>query len=187
MGKQNLVPGNVMPRTFVPVVQRNPGGYGCYFATNTKWIYFNPTDDDPWQKLVSVASVAREICDVCDTTTTTTVDSGHACRHYETEDTCPDARCSWDGDACADPPCSSHTAESDCCGDCEWEAGQCQPAMFKSCPKEGKPGTNVCPEGCTFVDNCEQCEFAAGVWKKVFSKTMGSKLRIPATRLFQEQ
>jgi len=94
----------------------------------------------------------------------------HVCKHYESEDACPSPRCSWDGDACADPPCSSHTSEDDCCGDCEWEAGQCQPALFKACPKEGKPGTNVCPQGCTFVDNCEQCEFAAGVWKKDFSK-----------------
>merc|ERR1712137_921317 len=54
-------------------------------------------------------------------------------------------------------------------GDCEWEADQCQPAMVKACPKEGTPGSNVCPEGCTFVDNCEQCEFAAGVWKKDYS------------------
>jgi len=41
--------------------------------------------------------------------------------------------------------------------------------MLKACPKEGTPGTNVCPEGCTFVDNCEQCQFAAGVWKKDYS------------------
>jgi len=102
-------------------------------------------------------------------TTTTTTDSGHVCRHYESEDTCPSQRCNWDGDACADPPCSSHTSKDDCCGDCEWEAGQCQPAIFKACPDEGKAGTNVCPEGCTFVDNCEQCEFAAGVWKKDYS------------------
>jgi len=104
------------------------------------------------------------------TTTTTKEDTGEVCKHYETQDTCPSPRCSWDGDACADPPCSSHTSQDDCCGDCEWNADQCQPALFKACPKEGKPGTNVCPEGCTFVDNCEQCEFAAGVWKKDFSK-----------------
>jgi len=104
------------------------------------------------------------------TTTTTTEDHGHVCKHYESEDTCPLPRCSWDGDACADPPCSSRTSEADCCGDCEWEVDQCKPAIFKACPDEGKAGTNVCPEGCTFVDNCEQCEFAAGVWKKDYSK-----------------
>jgi len=106
------------------------------------------------------------------TTSTTTTDDGHPCKHYESEDECPAARCSWDGvaSACADPPCSSFPEEGECCGDCEWLDGMCQPAMFKACPREGKPGTNKCPKGCTFVDNCEQCEFAAGVWKKDFSK-----------------
>jgi len=114
-----------------------------------------------------------ENCEKCHATTTnpttTTTTAEHVCKHYESENTCPSGRCNWDGDACADPPCSSHTSQDDCCGDCEWKVGQCQPAMFKACPKEGTPGTNVCPEGCTFVDNCEQCQFAAGVWKKDYS------------------
>jgi len=125
-----------------------------------------------------VANCQVETCEKCrlttttmstTTTTTTTTTIAHVCKHYETEDTCPSGRCSWDGDACTDPPCSSRSVPSDCCGECEWNAGKCQTAMFKACPKEGVPGSNVCPEGCTFVDSCEQCEFAAGVWKKKYS------------------
>jgi len=161
---------------YAPITQVYPGGFACYSVISThgvRYMYWNPTPDASRNvegvNLPTVAHIAHEICNVCDTTTTTTTDSGHVCKHYETEDTCPDARCSWDGDACTDPPCSSHTEKADCCGDCEWEKDQCQPAMFKACPTEGKPGTNVCPEGCTFVDNCEQCEFAAGVWEKDYS------------------
>merc|ERR1719414_1775504 len=119
--------------------------------------------------VVAQAEEPKKFC-VVPTTTTTTTDSGHVCKHYDSEAECPAARCSWDGEACTDPPCSSYPEEGQCCGDCEWLDGMCQPAMFKACPKEGKPGTNKCPKGCTFVDNCEQCEFAAGVWKKDFSK-----------------
>merc|ERR1719240_458226 len=120
--------------------------------------------------VVAQAEEPNKFCVVPTTTTTTTEDTGHVCKHYEAEDSCPDARCSRDGPACPEPPCSSHASKGECCGDCEWQQGRCQPAMFKACPKEGKPGTNKCPKGCTFVDNCEQCEFAAGVWKKDFSK-----------------
>jgi len=105
----------------------------------------------------------------CSEPETGTADTGEVCKHYETQDSCPSPRCNWDGDSCADPPCSSYTSKDGCCGDCAWEGGKCQPAMFKACPKEGTPGSNVCPEGCTFVDSCEQCEFAAGVWEKDFS------------------
>jgi len=170
--RDHLVPGALNWNGGPAHAQLNPGANGCYWATNTKIVYWNPEGDKPLPaglNLGSVAHVARHICGCDGTTTTTTTDSGHVCKHYETEDTCPEARCTWDGDSCTDPPCSFHTEESDCCGDCEWEAGQCQPALFKACPKEGTPGSNVCPEGCTFVDNCEQCEFAAGVWKKKYS------------------
>jgi len=41
--------------------------------------------------------------------------------------------------------------------------------MFETCPGEGKANTNECPPGCTFVDNCAQCELAARSWGKTYS------------------
>lgn len=41
--------------------------------------------------------------------------------------------------------------------------------MFEPCPVEGKVNTNECPAGCTFVDNCAQCELAAKHWGKTYS------------------
>lgn len=41
--------------------------------------------------------------------------------------------------------------------------------MFEVCPEEGKENTNVCPEGCAPVDDCDQCKLAAEDWGKPFS------------------
>jgi len=41
--------------------------------------------------------------------------------------------------------------------------------MFEACPVEGTVNTNECPAGCTFVDNCAQCELAAKSWGKKYS------------------
>jgi len=48
-------------------------------------------------------------------------------------------------------------------------AGQCcKECMFIPCKAEGKQGTNVCPAGCTAVDNEDECQLAAKAWKKPF-------------------
>jgi len=152
-------------RKYSPPTQQGPRG--CFTVhgheTITYW-----SQDQPQDEFKSAPNRRRPVC-AATTTTTTPEDTGEVCKHYETKQSCPSPRCSWDGDSCADPPCSSYLEEGQCCGDCEWKAGMCKPALFKACPKEGKPGTNKCPKGCTFVDNCEQCEFVAGVWQKDFS------------------
>lgn len=58
-----------------PIVQLNPGGYGCYKVDGNQHIYYNV--ESPGSQLIeqankgSVADVARHICGVCTTTTTT--------------------------------------------------------------------------------------------------------------------
>jgi len=48
-------------------------------------------------------------------------------------------------------------------------AGQCcKECMFTPCKTEGKAGTNVCPPGCTAVDNEDECMLAAKAWNKPF-------------------
>jgi len=48
-------------------------------------------------------------------------------------------------------------------------AGQCcKECMFIPCKGEGAQGSNVCPAGCTAVDNEDECQLAAKAWNKPY-------------------
>jgi len=50
-------------------------------------------------------------------------------------------------------------------------AGECcKKCMFEACTEEGEENTNECPAGCTFVDDCAQCELAAKAFGHPYSE-----------------
>jgi len=36
------------------------------------------------------------------------------------------------------------------------------------CPEEGNPNTDVCPEGCKYIESCDMCKKAATFWKRAY-------------------
>jgi len=108
------------------------------------------------------------------------------CSEFPDEKSCPKTRCKFtEEDGCTNADCKDWKSLHRCWPNrCAWKDDACQdttttttkePVMFKPCPVTGEEGSNECPPGCTYVDDCGQCELAAKEWKDEFNAKYSSQ------------
>merc|ERR1712137_1321559 len=50
--------------------------------------------------------------------------------------------------------------------------------LFEPCPELGEAGSALCPEGCVFVENCEQCKLCNKIWPQAKFSMKGGQTTV---------